>query len=696
MSSYRRRGAHAARQNALPFVAARRTPQSAAGGRAQPDGGDGGKRVSSLQRLRGSQGRQRLRQLPGLRGARGRTSMLRVIAAVVAIGLGAAGFAGGLWSSSSAEPTVQAFLLAWDQHQYRAAAAMTTGNQDVVARALRTAYRRLDAAAFYLSMGPISQHSGQADAQFHASVDLGQDGAPWNYQGHLTLVRAGSGWKIKWSPSVINPGLRPGLRLAAVTRVPPRAQLLDSTGGPLQQLSPAYVIGVQPARLASVRATATALGQATGLDPGQLEGQILAASQRPFLRLLTLSPHAYGRLRAGLDRVHGLVVRTRPQRLFASIAGDVVGSVGTEASPVLRNEGVAYHPGSTIGLSGLQQVYQRQLAGTPTTEVVAETDSGRQVSVLARWPKRPAAPAPVRTTINAGAQQAADSAVASAPASAAIVAVQASTGRVLGVADHQAPGLPRAQPLTGSYPPGEAFTIVSTAALLADGLKVTTPIRCTSRSDVGGRTFTNVPAMAGLGGQPAFAQDFAHSCGTALAGLSRVLTERQLAEAATGFGVGAGWRLPLASFDGVPPASGTVAGLAANTIGEGNVRVSPLGLALTAARVASGGWHSPSLVPDPPGKKVAASGVRFAPSTISALRSLMRGAVKSGAAARANLAGLPVYGQVGVAPAGGKIWASWFVGYRGDVAFAVLELSRSPSNSAVPAGAQFLSGIPGH
>jgi cell division protein FtsI/penicillin-binding protein 2 len=673
MAGSRRRGAHAARPNALPFAPARRAPQTAAGGRAQLSGGSGGKRLNGL---------------------RGRTSLLRVIVAVAVVAFGAVGFAGGLWSSSSAEPTVQSFLLDWEQHQYRAAAALTTGDPAVVATALQTAYQRLDAAAYHLSMGGIVQHSGEAEAWFDASVDLGQDGAPWNYQGRFTLRQAGSGWKIQWSPAVIHPGLRPGLRLAVVASTPRRAPLLDASGRPLQNPSPVYAVGVAPSRLRDRAATAAALGKLTGLDPGQLEGQILAASQRPFVQLLTLSPQTYARLRSGLSRVPGLIVRPGTQRLFTSIASDVVGSVGTETSPQLRNMGVSYHPGASIGLSGLQRVYQRQLVGTPTTQVVAEAPDGHQVEVLARWPRRPAAPVPVRTTIETPVQQAANNAVTAAPGSAAIVAVQASTGRVLAVSDHPAPGLPRADPLNGHYAPGGAFTIVSTAALLADGLKVNTPIRCTSRNDVGGRTFTNVPApAAGLGSEPDFAADFAHGCGTALAGLSRVLNERELATAAAGFGVGAGWRLPLSAFSGSLSSADGVAGLASSAIGRAGVQVSPLGMALVAGRVAAGGWHAPTLTPggDPPG---AAPRAAISVATIDTLRTLMRATVASGAASAADGTGQQVYGQVGVAPAGGKVWASWFVGYRGDVAFAVLELSRSAATSAVPAGAQFLSGFP--
>jgi len=58
-----------------------------------------------------------------------------------------------------------------------------------------------------------------------------------------------------------------------------------------------------------------------------------------------------------------------------------------------------------------------------------------------------------------------------------------------------------------------------------------------------------------------------------------------------------------------------------------------------------------------------------------------------------------VHGQVGTASLDGsgrhQRWATWFVGYRGDVAFAVLEISGSPRVSAAPLAASFLRAAPG-
>src|SRR6202043_57494 len=149
-----------------------------------------------------------------------------------------------------------------------------------------------------------------------------------------------------------------------------------------------------------------------------------------------------------------------------------------------------------------------------------------QGAVLARWPGRTGTT--VRTTIDSQVQTAATAALPGNPADAALVAAS-SPGDILAGADHSVPGMPRVDPLAGHYQPGQAFTIVSTDALLSSGLQVNSPIPCTSTSDVGGHVFFNVPAEPALGTQPPFSTDFAQACGTAFTGLSRRLDASQLA-----------------------------------------------------------------------------------------------------------------------------------------------------------------------
>ena len=591
---------------------------------------------------------------------------------------------------------MQQFLLAWEQGQYRAAAAMTTGAPKTVITELRTAYRQLDAANLVLSMRRISQQGGNGQAQFNASIDLGRSGAPWQYRGHFALRMIDSTWKIVWSPSVIYPGLRSGYRLAVVTTMPRRAALLDAAGRPLARRTPVYVVGVHPGRLVSPQRTADKLADVTNLDANQVYGDIVAAPSAQFFELARIRPREYHRLAARLRRVPGLIIKQDRLRLFDTDARQVAGSVGTETAQALRDDGVPYRPGATVGLSGLQLAYQRSLVGTPTTEVVAENATGRQVSVLKSW--RGSDGKPVRTTIDAATQAAADHAVGSLPGSAAIVAVRASDGKILAVATHKAHRMPAINALNGRYQPGQAFTIVSTAALVAAGFDVGTRIPCMSQNQVGGRTFKNSPPERALGAQPPFSMDFARACGTAFAGLSLRLHPSQLTSAASRFGLGVPWQpaLPLRAFSGSLGSPASVSQLAAASIGAGTVRTSPLGMALVAATVQAGAWHPPILVTSPALPRLSHA-TAFSPQVVGALRTLMRGTVTSGDGRAAAVPGAAVFGQVGNVPlgrAGHGLRASWFVGYRGNVAFAVLELTRSPLTSAAPVAGKFLRGLP--
>ena len=119
-------------------------------------------------------------------------------------------------------------------------------------------------------------------------------------------------------------------------------------------------------------------------------------------------------------------------------------------------------------------------------------------------------------------------------------------------------------------------------------------------------------------------------------------------------------------------------------------------MADVAAQVATGTWHEPSLVTRPPDAQQSRQ-TPFAAGTLASLRGLMRDAVRSGAARRANVSGQLVYGQVGTARLrSGKHpkWATWFVGYRGGIAFAAVEFTTSPRVSAAPLVRSFLLSAP--
>jgi cell division protein FtsI/penicillin-binding protein 2 len=609
---------------------------------------------------------------------------------VVVTGLLCVGFATGFGGAASPEPTVQAFLLDWQLGKYAQAAALTTGNDGQVVSQLTAAYTDLDATNTFLALNSVKQHADTAVATFKVTVDLAQTGQQWSYMGRFSLTVRNGQWLIDWAPSVINPSLGPGDRLAVLTSYSTRAPVEDSAGRPLLSSSTDYHVGVYPGRLSNMTRTAAEFSQVTGLSEQQVLGQIRAAPPRQFLSLLTLDPASsqFQEMWSRLSKVPGLSSQRATERLFGSAAPEVVGTIGTENSSALRAEGAAYQPGQTVGLSGLEKTYQSSLAGTPTTSIVVVNAAGKTVVTLSTVAGQ--AGTPVRTTIDRHDQAIAVAALAAQHNSGEIVAVDSSTGDVLALAAHQAGSvpLPPDGPLAAKLQPGMAFSIVSAAALLGIGdVSASQPLPCENVADVGGQTFTYQP---GPTASTTFAADFADGCGTAFATMSEKLTARQLSAVERSFGIGTQWNLRVPAFSGSAAAVTGQAGVAAQATGTGGVLMSPLGMAMVAAEVDAGTGRTPVLVAaDPPSTWQAP----LSTSKLGELRQLMRQAVQSGSARAANVAGEPVYGQAGVVQTGAHAYLSWFVGYRGSMAVAVIETGTTQAQAAAALAGAFLKHI---
>ena len=336
---------------------------------------------------------------------------------------------------------------------------------------------------------------------------------------------------------------------------------------------------------------------------------------------------------------------------------------------MLENAGGQFQPGDQLGLSGLQQAFQDRLSGTPIGEIVIKTGTTTVESVKEFTGD---APQPVKTTIDIAVQTAAEKAVGEPKTPASLVAIRASTGEILAVVNRPSNSSYNTA-FRGRYPPGSTFKVVSTAALLKGGLKPTDTVPCPPTFDVLGKTFRNFKGESQPGTVP-FSTDFAHSCNTAFVSLTDRLPGNSLIEMASSMGIGRDWKLPLPAFTGSIPPLKDKTELAASMIGQGRVLVSPLDMAMATAAVANGTWRSPVLVTDPPSETPQQTG-RLDPAVVTALQALMREVVVDGTGGSAEAPGAPVSGKTGTAEFGDKPplpTHAWFVGFRGDIAMAVI------------------------
>jgi cell division protein FtsI/penicillin-binding protein 2 len=267
---------------------------------------------------------------------------------------------------------------------------------------------------------------------------------------------------------------------------------------------------------------------------------------------------------------------------------------------------------------------------------------------------------------------------------ASLAAIHPATGDVLAAADQNTDG--RNQAFEGHYPPGMTFSMITTQALLGYNQKLNANVACPATYTVGNAVFRATTSRG-----KTLQSNFLRSCPTAFASLYRSLAYQDLSTSAARFGIGAPWTLPLPAFSGsVPPPAGD-AERAASMVGQGKVEVSPLSMALAVATVENGTWKPPSLI------KLPQTPQQIPPKpldsdSISTLQPLLRESVTSGAARSANLSGNKVSGVVAQVPYGKGKTVSWFVGFRGNVAFA---LAIEGKVNAAQVAAKFLKAVPG-
>jgi peptidoglycan glycosyltransferase len=340
------------------------------------------------------------------------------------------------------------------------------------------------------------------------------------------------------------------------------------------------------------------------------------------------------------------------------VASEIVGSLGP-IPPAQATEfsTLGFPPGAKVGVSGLERVFQHELAGTPGGNLLAGT------RVLAH--SEPVAGLPVRTTINPTIERAAVTAMAGRYAGIAVMDPR--TGALLALAGVAFSAL---------QPPGSTFKIITaTGALEAGIVKLTDTFPILSGAPVGGVTISNANGES-CGGT--FVQSFANSCNSVFAPLGAKLGAARLVNIAERFGFNEPPSIPGAAESSIPSANtiGDALAVGSSAIGQGVVQTTALQMTDTAATIAMGG-RRPVATLD---AHALPRFIRVTSAHIAHLvEHLMLAVVAYGTGTAAQIPGVQVAGKTGTAelrntqgpstdpnapPPGSPLNTdAWFVGY---------------------------------
>ena len=309
--------------------------------------------------------------------------------------------------------------------------------------------------------------------------------------------------------------------------------------------------------------------------------------------------------------------------------------------------------------------------------------------------------ASLELTINPAAQKAAEQALGDQRG--AVVALDPSNGEVLALVSHPAydpsvlsshdttkvqaawqrlnadKGRPMIDRAIGGdlYPPGSTFKVVTAAAALESG-------KFTEESQIPGPATLDLPQTTvklpnddhrpcGPGNKTSLKHALVVSCNTAFGWLGMELGADALRSQAAKFGFGDKLEIPMSVTPSTVPAELNEPQTAQSAIGQYDVRVTPLQVAMVSAAVANNGVvMQPHLVrrvlssdlevidqPDPVQLSQAIS-----PDTAATLTRMMEGVVSSGTGTAARIPGVEVAGKTGTAQHGeGLAPHAWFTSF---------------------------------
>ena len=233
------------------------------------------------------------------------------------------------------------------------------------------------------------------------------------------------------------------------------------------------------------------------------------------------------------------------------------------------------------------------------------------------------------------------------------------------------------------YPPGSTFKLITGAAALEDGMSpdrsfpdppsYTPPQTTRPIANFGG-------GLCNGGASLSLTQAMAVSCNTVFARLGNLVGPEELVAQAARFGVNQRWDSQVAYAPSSIPEELDAPATAQSAIGQRDVRVTPLQMAMIAAAIGNDGVlmrpHIIARVQDFNGRVIrevspqplqfadAEGGAAVSPSVAADLQAMMQGVVTGGSGTAAAIPGVDVAGKTGTAQvAEGTNPTVWFVGF---------------------------------
>jgi len=475
----------------------------------------------------------------------------------------------------------------------------------------------------------------------------------------------------------------------------PRGVMLDRDGKVLVENRSSFTISIVREHTKDLNRTVEVLSQVAGLNPKDVLDIVNRHRREPTYRpIVVVEDASLAQVAAVLARrlefeLPDILVEEVPTRRYPadSFAAHLFGYVGEASEGQIESEGL--QSGAIVGQAGVEKVYNKLLMGENGARRVVVNSMGREIRTLEEI--QPHEGRRVQLTIDIDLQRAAEEGFKAGGFNGAAVVMDPRTGEVLAFTSRPgydpndfAAGIDRAtwaglntdplkplqnRAIQGRYSPGSTFKIVVAVAALEEG--VITPdfrVNCGGGATFYGRFFQCW--KKGGHGSVDLRHAMEQSCNVYYYTVGNMLGVDKINKWATILGLGGKTGIDLPNeIDGIVPSTEWkrqrynekwYAGETISvSIGQGQVSITPVSLAVMMSTVANGGtrWKPKLLkaIDDGSGwKPVPAeaprSKVTLKPETVKALHDGLFLVVNgAGTGGRARIPGKDVSGKTGTA-----------------------------------------------
>lgn len=405
-------------------------------------------------------------------------------------------------ASATAFEVAQRYLQAWQERRYGDMyALLSEGSRQAIAEDRFVArYEGIADEATINSVAIEVSRAGDANAaRIPFAVTFAT--ALWGEvreQNNVPLSKGADGWRVEWSPALIFKDLSGANLVRTFIDAPKRGAIFDRTGKPLAITGSVPTVGtaknlvnakqIVPDREAFFRN----LGAKIGMMPDQIRAKVddPKIDEDLFIPLTTLPVNTAEATVAELENTPGVLVQQTPRRVYpnGTAAAHVIGYIAPiTAEQLERLKGDGYSQADLVGAIGLEEAYEKELAGQRGARLTIITPEGGVLNELAKRPSRPSRD--IVTTIDLTAQLAAEQALGNR--SGAVVLIDPRDNGVVAMASRPTfdpnlfvTGLPAAEgqrllndpkrpflnrALNATYPAGSTFKVITSAAGLERG-----------------------------------------------------------------------------------------------------------------------------------------------------------------------------------------------------------------------------------